>query len=158
MMCLIRSCCVLFGSLVLGSTVLVGSASAQILELPSPGAMLPYPDDGLIRSEFLVVGVSKTGKRVHALSLKSGELHAVQVNAASPEEIRIAVSGNFAAFKFKNKAYAISARQGGWQEIELKGEQAILSVGQGCVEVHSGNRHDFFVDVGTWLTMDLDAE
>lgn len=126
--------------------------------LPGEGLMLPGPADGLIRTEGLVIGVSRSGKRVFALSLDSGELHTQQTDARTREEVRVFASPHFAAFRLKNKVYAISSRQGGWQELSLEDEDQFVHVSLEGVEVHSGDKHCFFLKSGKWVVMDLSAE
>lgn len=149
-----------FCGLILGGMLTASSASAQLpLEGPTlPGMALPPGSDDLIRTEDLVVGVSRTGKRVSALSCRTGDLHTVQINAAAREEIQIILSQGFATFKWKNKVYAISARQGGWQEVEIQGETPLITASASGIEVHAGLKHYFFTETGKWTLMDLSAE
>lgn len=141
-----------------GPTPVLASPPFSPTPLPDDGLMIPGPGDGMIRTEDLVIGVSKTGKRVHALSLKTGELHTVQAGASSRDEVHVFASPQFAAFKLKNKVFAISSAQGGWQELTLDGEAQFVNVSFGGVEVHSGNKHCFFLKTGNWVIMDLNAE
>jgi hypothetical protein len=135
------------------------------VNLPVPasesGAILPNPiasDDGLLRGGNLIVRVSKSGKKISALSLKTGDLHTVTVDAAGPHDIQPVFNENFAVFPFKNKVYAISAQQGGWQELEVQGAAVPFSLSSNVIEIVSGTRHYFFVETGRWVSIDLAEE